>query len=82
MGSGPDGSAVVGGGGGTAGGAIGSSFGRKAELMSPMPTKKSSDATMLDVQTVRMESGLTWNDLDKIRAPFPDIRAVVNDDYH
>lgn len=61
-------------------------FGRKAELISPIPTKKSSARTiMLDIcayigRVVDCEP--TRYDLDEIRRPLPDVGPVVDDHHH
>ena len=78
--------AVVGGGGGGTTGASGSSLGRNAELMSPIPTKKSSsipEAVSVPCQYERFTlCKLTRDDLDKVRGPLPDVGAVINDNNH
>ena len=58
-----------------------SSLGRNAELISPIPTKKSSEDKLVTGRFHRSEI-LTWDDFHEIGTPFPDIRAIVNDDDH
>ena len=62
-------------------------LGRKAELMSPIPTKKSSTRTTKRQIYAHMlvgnkECRPTWYDLDEIGRPLPDIGSVVNYHHH
>jgi len=59
----------------------GSNLGRNVELMSPIPTKKSSVGVSMR-RRLRGEEILTWDDFDKIWTPFPNICAIVDDDDH
>jgi hypothetical protein len=60
----------------------GSTLGRNVELMSPIPTKKSSAAQIEQIVRDRAMEWLTWNDFNEIRTPFPDVCTVVDDDDH
>jgi len=65
---------------------MGSTLGKKVELISPMPMKKSSVEKKIglktEVKAPQIDKTLTRNDLDKIRTPLPHIRSVVNDHHH
>ena len=80
------GSGEVGGGWEGTEGVSGVIFGRKAELISPIPTKKSSARTiMLDICAYisgAVDCEPTWYDLHEIRRPLPDVGPVVNDHHH
>lgn len=68
------------------------SLGRKDELMSPMPTKKSSEVFEQSVERgQRSREGeerrlskmkLTRDDLDEIPTSFPNIRPIIDDHDH
>lgn len=66
------------------GGVKGSSLGRNAELISPIPTKKSSaDQVYMRMTAVwKRTARLTRDHFNKVWTPFPDIRTVINDNNH
>lgn len=60
---------------------LGGSLGRKAEFMSPIPTKKSSTEPINGVQPMK-RCRLTWHNFDEIWAPFPNVTSIVDNDHH
>jgi hypothetical protein len=60
----------------------GSTLGRNVELMSPIPTKKSSEGHIEQNVRDRVTEWLTWNDFNEIWTPFPDVCAIIDDDDH
>lgn len=60
---------------------IGSSLGKKVELISPIPTKKSSNWKSGSRVHI-IKNKLTRDDLDKVRTPLPHISSVIDNDHH
>jgi hypothetical protein len=61
------------------------SFGKKAELMSPMPGKNSTVNMAVDQSDLTMrfvKPGLTGHHLDQIWPPAPYISSVIDDHDH
>jgi len=74
-------------GGGSEGteGVSGVILGRKAELISPIPTKKSSTngrQIYAHISAGTLDCQPTWYDLNQIRRPLPDVSSVVNYHHH
>jgi hypothetical protein len=63
-------------------GASGSTFGRNAELISPMPTKKSSFTDVSSGLLGDIVRRLTRDNFNQVWTPLPDIRPIVDDDDH
>lgn len=72
---------------------MGSTLGRNVELISPIPTKKSSimqkwciTSAKRSFRTCENRSNEnvthTWNYFDEVRTPLPYIRPVINDHHH
>jgi hypothetical protein len=82
------------GGGATGGGTSSFFFGRKAALMSPIPTKNSSARRKVSLgrsrrhgeegkeSCGRREGERTGNNLDEVRTPIPHISTIVDDYDH
>ena len=74
----------------TGGGTRSFFFGKKAALISPIPTKNSSRKACRVLQSALglsrverpKEERLTRNDFDQIWRSVPNVSSIINDDYH
>ena len=66
--------------------ASGSTLGKKVELISPMPTKKSSVSSRGISNTqkghIHLSFVLTGNNFDEIGTPFPHVCSVIDNNDH